>query len=54
MVYGYLDKQPAMQDQWSENKSAYEPVVEGNRIYGRGVSEGVGSLIASVLMIKAY
>ena len=54
MFYGFLDKQPEMSCQWTNNKSAYEPVLEGNRLYGRGSSEGVGSLIASALMIKAF
>jgi acetylornithine deacetylase/succinyl-diaminopimelate desuccinylase-like protein len=54
MVYGFLDKQPETKSQWSEGKSAYEPVQEGNRLYGRGASEGAGSLIAAVLMVKAF
>lgn len=43
-----------MKNQWTDNKSAYEPVLEGDRLYGRGTSEGAGSFIASVLMLKAF
>ena len=35
MLYGHLDKQPEMTG-WSEGLGPWEPVIQGDRLYGRG------------------
>lgn len=35
MLYGHLDKQPEMTG-WGEGKGPWEPVLEGDKLYGRG------------------
>jgi acetylornithine deacetylase/succinyl-diaminopimelate desuccinylase-like protein len=38
LLYGHLDKQPAS-DPWSEGRSPFEPVLEGERLFGRGMAD---------------
>src|SRR5512147_1016695 len=35
LMYGHLDKQPEMTG-WSEGKGPWIPVIEGDKLYGRG------------------
>ena len=35
LLYGHLDKQPEMTG-WSDGKGPWEPVLEGDKLYGRG------------------
>ena len=35
VLYGHLDKQPEMTG-WRDGLSPWEPVIEGDRLYGRG------------------
>ena len=51
-LYGHLDKQPPNTG-WDENKSAWEPVIENNRLYGRGSADDGYSFYTSLGTIKA-
>ena len=35
LLYGHLDKQPEMSG-WREGLDPWQPVIEGDRLYGRG------------------
>lgn len=52
LLYGHLDKQPEMTG-WDENKSPWQPVLENNKLYGRGGADDGYALFASVTAIKA-
>ena len=52
LFYGHLDKQPPAQG-WDENKGPWTPVIENNRLYGRGSADDGYSLFAAVTAIKA-
>ena len=47
LLYGHLDKQPAGGD-WSEGLGPWQPVRDGNRLYGRGVVDDGYAGYASV------
>jgi acetylornithine deacetylase/succinyl-diaminopimelate desuccinylase-like protein len=47
LIYGHMDKQPPMGD-WRAGLSPFEPVREGNRLYGRGTGDDGYSLFAAV------
>lgn len=51
-LYGHLDKQPPNVG-WDENKSAWEPVVENGRLYGRGAADDGYSWFCSLAAVKA-
>lgn len=38
LLYGHLDKQPA-NDPWSAGRSPFDPVLEGDRLFGRGMAD---------------
>ncbi len=52
LLYGHLDKQPEMTG-WREGLSPWSPVLEGDRLYGRGGADDGYSAFASVLAIEA-
>ncbi len=52
LLYGHLDKQPEMTG-WREGLSPWTPVLEGDRLYGRGGADDGYSAFASVLAIEA-
>lgn len=52
VVYGHLDKQPEMVG-WREGLGPWEPVLEGDKLYGRGGADDGYSTFASLLAIKA-
>lgn len=52
LLYGHLDKQPEMTG-WDPNKSPWEPVIENNKLYGRGGADDGYALFASVTAIAA-
>jgi len=47
-----MDKQPPM-DGWEEGLGPYEPVLRGDRLYGRGTSDDGYSIYAGMLIIKS-
>ena len=52
LLYGHLDKQPPMTG-WRDGLGPWEPVVEGDRLYGRGGADDGYAAYASVAAIEA-
>lgn len=52
LLYGHLDKQPEMTG-WREGLGPWEPVIEGERLYGRGGADDGYSAFASLTAIEA-
>jgi acetylornithine deacetylase/succinyl-diaminopimelate desuccinylase-like protein len=52
LLYGHHDVQPEM-DGWRDGLSPWEPVREGDRLYGRGVADDGYSLFAALSAIEA-
>lgn len=53
VLYGHLDKQPPLTDQWSEGLYPYIPVRKGNKLYGRGGADDGYAFFACTTVIKA-
>lgn len=54
LLYGHLDKQPPMTG-WTNGRSAWVPVIEGDRLYGRGGADdgyAIFSAITAVLALR--
>ncbi|PIR47868.1 peptidase M20 [Candidatus Uhrbacteria bacterium CG10_big_fil_rev_8_21_14_0_10_50_16] len=52
LLYGHMDKQPPLSG-WREGLSAFNPVIEGDRLYGRGAADDGYAVFAAVGAIKA-
>ncbi len=52
LLYGHLDKQPEMVG-WRDGLGPWTPVVEGDRLYGRGGADDGYSAFASLAAIEA-
>ena len=52
LMYGHLDKQPEMSG-WRPGLSAWTPVREGDRLYGRGGADDGYAVFASVAALRA-
>jgi acetylornithine deacetylase/succinyl-diaminopimelate desuccinylase-like protein len=52
LLYGHLDKQPPMSG-WREGLSAFEPVRDGERLYGRGGADDGYALFAALTAIES-
>ena len=52
LLYGHLDKQPEMVG-WRDDLGPWKPVVDGDRLYGRGGADDGYSAFASLLAIEA-
>ena len=52
LMYGHLDKQPEMSG-WRPGLSAWSPVREGDRLYGRGGADDGYAVFASVAAVRA-
>lgn len=50
LIYGHLDKQPPMSG-WTGSRSAWTPVIEGDRLYGRGGADDGYAIFSAVLAI---
>ena len=51
LFYGHMDKQPPNTG-WDKNKGATIPVIENNRLYGRGAADDGYSIFAALNCIK--
>jgi acetylornithine deacetylase/succinyl-diaminopimelate desuccinylase-like protein len=52
LLYGHLDKQPPM-DGWRDGLGPWDPVLEGDRLYGRGGADDGYAAFASLTAIEA-
>ncbi|MFT5133293.1 MAG: acetylornithine deacetylase/succinyl-diaminopimelate desuccinylase-like protein [Gammaproteobacteria bacterium] len=52
LLYGHLDKQPEMNG-WREGLGPWLPVLEGDKLYGRGGADDGYATFASLIAIKA-
>ena len=52
VLYGHLDKQPEMTG-WRDDLGAWKPVLDGDRLYGRGGADDGYSAFSSMLAIEA-
>ncbi|HMJ76521.1 MAG TPA: M20/M25/M40 family metallo-hydrolase [Iamia sp.] len=52
LLYGHLDKQPPL-DGWREGLAPFEPVIEGDLLYGRGGADDGYAAFASLTAIEA-
>jgi acetylornithine deacetylase/succinyl-diaminopimelate desuccinylase-like protein len=52
LLYGHLDKQPEMTG-WDADKGPWTPLLQGDRLYGRGGADDGYSLFASLTAINA-
>ena len=52
LLYGHLDKQPEMEG-WREGLGPWTPVMEGDRLYGRGGADDGYAAFASLTAIEA-
>jgi acetylornithine deacetylase/succinyl-diaminopimelate desuccinylase-like protein len=52
LLYGHLDKQPEMTG-WDEGKGPWEPVMEGDRLYGRGGADDGYAIFGSLAAVMA-
>lgn len=51
LLYGHLDKQPPFVG-WSEGLGPYEPVLRGDRLYGRGGADDGYSIFAAITAVR--
>jgi acetylornithine deacetylase/succinyl-diaminopimelate desuccinylase-like protein len=52
LLYGHLDKQPEMTG-WREGLGPWDPVREGDRLYGRGAADDGYAMFAALTAIEA-
>jgi len=52
LMYGHLDKQPEMIG-WRDGLGAWQPVREGDKLYGRGGADDGYAVFASICALKA-
>ncbi len=52
LMYGHLDKQPEMAG-WRSGLSAWSPVRDGDRLYGRGGADDGYAVFASIAAVRA-
>jgi acetylornithine deacetylase/succinyl-diaminopimelate desuccinylase-like protein len=52
LLYGHLDKQPEMEG-WREGLGPWQPVLEGDRLYGRGGADDGYAAFAALTAIEA-
>lgn len=52
LLYGHLDKQPEMEG-WDSDKNPWQPLLQDDKLYGRGGADDGYSTFAAVTAIKA-
>lgn len=52
LLYGHLDKQPEMSG-WEEDLGPWQPVLKGDKLYGRGGADDGYAVFASVTALRA-
>jgi len=51
LVYGHYDKQPPFEG-WSKGRGPWTPVIEGDRLYARGVADDGYALPSALLALE--
>lgn len=52
LAYGHFDKQPPLSDLWRKGLGPYSPVIEGDKLYGRGSADDGFAFFEIVAIIK--
>ena len=52
LMYGHLDKQPEMQG-WRDGLGPWDPVLEGDKLYGRGGADDGYAMFASIATVRS-
>jgi acetylornithine deacetylase/succinyl-diaminopimelate desuccinylase-like protein len=52
LLYGHMDKQPEMTD-WREGLGPWDPVIEGDKLYGRGGADDGYAIFSALTAIMA-
>tara|TARA_R110000868_G_scaffold32183_9_gene117354 strand:+ start:5939 stop:7399 length:1461 start_codon:yes stop_codon:yes gene_type:complete len=52
LLYGHMDKQPEFNG-WDDDKSPWTPVIQDNKLYGRGGADDGYAIFSSITAIKA-
>ena len=52
LMYGHFDKQPHMTG-WLPHLSPVNPVIEGDKLYGRGAADDGYAIFSAILSIKS-
>ena len=53
LVYGHLDKQPPLTDLWRTGLHPYNPIIEEDRLYGRGVADDGFAIFEMGILLKS-
>lgn len=53
LMYGHLDKQPPLTENWAEGLGPYTPVIKNGRLYGRGSADDGYSIFSAVCAIQS-
>lgn len=53
LMYGHIDKQPPLENEWSEGLGPWTPVIKNGRLYGRGGSDDGYAWFSCALLVKA-
>ena len=53
LLYGHLDKQPGLSEQWSSGLGPYTPVVRDGKLYGRGGADDGYAAFTSLTSVMA-
>ena len=52
LMYGHLDKQPEMEG-WREGLGPWDPVLDGDKLYGRGGADDGYAMFASIATVRS-
>lgn len=52
LLYGHMDKQPPLTEQWAAGLHPYTPVIRDGKLYGRGGADDGYSTFSAVLAVK--
>ena len=52
LMYGHIDKQPHLTEQWSEGLHPTKPVIIDGKLYGRGGADDGYAFFASIMIIR--
>ena len=53
LMYGHIDKQPPLTEDWDEGLHPHKPVIRDGKLYGRGAADDGYAFFASMLMVRA-